>query len=48
MTYNVQKQVQSVMKEDDGSTTILYKDGTHENKKFGADIQPDVLQNYAR
>jgi hypothetical protein len=48
VTFNVQKGVQSVMKEDDGSTTILYKDGTFENKKFGAQMDQATLQSYAQ
>ncbi len=36
------------MKEEDGSTTILYKDGTFENKKFGGQIDQSTLQSYAK
>jgi hypothetical protein len=45
---NITKPVQSVMKEDDGSTTILYKDGTFENKRIGAEIDEKTIQSYAR
>jgi hypothetical protein len=35
LTYNPQKQIESAIKNDDGSTTILYKDGSFDTKKFG-------------
>ena len=35
LTYNPQKQIETSIKNDDGSTTILYKDGSFDTKKFG-------------
>lgn len=48
ITYNISKEIQNVSKEQDGSTTIFYKDGTYENKKLGGEIAQSTLESYAR
>lgn len=48
LTYNPQKQIESVIKNDDGSTTILYKGGTHETQQFGGTIGTEAVAGYAQ
>jgi hypothetical protein len=48
LTYNPQKQIESVIKNDDGSTTILYKGGTHETQQFGGTVGTEAVAGYAQ
>ncbi len=48
LTYNPQKQIESAIKNDDGSTTILYKDGSFDTKQFGGTIGTEAVAGYAQ
>lgn len=48
LTYNPQKQIEGTLKNEDGSTTILYKDGTHETKQFGGTVGTEAVAGYAQ
>ena len=47
--FDATKPVQTVLKNQDGSTTILFKDGTHETKQFGMplDVSEEVVASFA-